>query len=322
MFTKSNKLFWAVLAFSLFSIRIAPLFAVHEDAGTTGFNALKIVYSARANAMGKAMTSLVQNPDGMQFNPSTILNLDSKEVSSTYMNYFVDSQGGNVQLLLPKDKYTAYGFFLNYLNLGTMDRTEADQNGNLVETGETFGSYNMIAGASVAKHLNTAIDFGATFKFIYDKIDDSSAAAVMIDAGILHHPENEKIKVGLSMRNLGAQILYYTDNDYKEKLPLTFALGLSYDLNPRSIIAFDLEKDTGAKFVGKLGTEYMLYPSFALRAGFRTDAGDWRTGGTWELLSGLSTGLGWNWNQYNLDYSISSYGDLGFINQITLKYEF
>jgi hypothetical protein len=319
---RSKTLFWVVLVTSLISFSIAPLFAVHEDAGTTGFNSLKIVYSARANAMGKAMTSIVMNPDGTQFNPSTILNLQNREVNSTYMNYFVDAQGGALQFMLPKDKYTAYGFFMNYLNLGTMDRTEADQQGNYVDTGETFGSYNLIVGASMAKHLNDAIDAGASFKIIYDKIDDSDAAAVMIDAGILHHPENDKIKVGLSMRNLGVQILHYSDNDYEEGLPLTFALGLSYDINDRSIVAFDLEKGTGEQFVGKFGYEFDLYPSLALRAGFRTDAEDWRTGGTWEMLSGLSTGMGWKWNQYNLDYSISSYGDLGFINQVSIRYEF
>ncbi len=322
MYTKLKILFLVAFALSICLICTQPLYSVNEDAGTTGFNALKIVYSARASAMGQAMNGIITNTDGMQFNPSSILGLASREVSSTYMNYFIDAQGGSLQLLLPQDKYTSYGFFLNYLNFGDMERTLVNQSGDLVETGESFGSYNIVAGASIAKNINPVVDFGGTLKMIYDKIDDTSASAVMIDFGILHHPENEKVKVGGSVRNLGTQLSYYSDSEYKEKLPVTYSVGLSYKHDEKSLLGIDITKSNGQNFIAKLGVEYFIYPIFALRAGFRTDAGDWRTGGSWEALSGISTGMGLNWNQYKLDYAISSYGDLGFVNQLTLKYTF
>lgn len=320
MSTKLKIYYCAILAFSL--LAVSPLFSIHEDAGTTGFAALKIVFSARANAMGQALTGTAKNPDALIFNPAALLNLPHTEISSTYMNYFIDAQGGAIQYLVPQDKYTAYGFFVNYLNMGEMERTGIDQDGNILDGLGNFGAYTMIGGASLAKHVNEAIDIGGSLKAVFDKIDDATAAAVVIDASMIHHPANQKVKVGLSMRNFGAQILYYSDSDYKEKLPLTFAAGLSYDISPRSFIAIDLNKASGQNFIAKLGYENYIYPSFALRAGFRTDAADWRTGGDLEILSGFSTGVGWNWQKYNLDYSVSSYGDLGFINQVTLKYEF
>lgn len=322
MFTQLKTLSWTAFALSLLLILPATLFSVNEDAGTTGFNTLKVIYSARGNAMGQAMTGMAKNPDAMQFNPASLLNVENRQINSTFMSYFVDSGGGSIQYVMPRDKYFAYGFFMNYMNMGSMQRTEIDQSGNLIETGETFGAYNLVAGASLANHINDAVDLGGSIKVIYDQIDDSSASAIMLDAAILHHPENERIKVGLSMRNLGFQTTHYTDDKYSEKLPLTFTVGLCYDINPRSEVSFDLMKATGENFVAKLGYEYYLYPSFALRGGYRSDGADRKLGGTMDFLSGVAMGAGWRWNQYNLDYSISSYGDLGYINQLSIAYLF
>jgi len=297
------------------------LWAVHEDAGTTGFNTLKLIYSARATAMGQAHTSIIRNPDGIQFNPATLLLVAQKEASSTYMNYFLDTQGGGLQIALPKDKFTAYAVGINFIDFGSIDRTDVDSNGELIESGESFGAYNMILSASLAKQLNDVVDFGASLKAVYDKIDANTASALMLDAGLIHHPENERIKVGLSMRNLGKQLSFYTDNDYEEQLPLTFAFGFSYAASSKSQLSIDINKATGQAFIGKFGVEYLPLSSVALRGGFRTDAADWKPSGGWGL-SGLSLGAGWSWQDYVIDYAIASYGDLGFVNQLTLKYKF
>jgi len=296
--------------------------AVNETAGTTGFNALKIVYSARAIALGEALTGEVQSPDGLFFNPAAIIRIGRNEAGTTYSNYFLDAQGGQVQYLYPRNKFIAWGFALKYLNLGSMDRTEVDATGDLIETGETFGAYNLIASGSVSHYISDAIDLGGTVKVIYDMIDDSSATAALVDIGMIHHPANERIKVGVAIRNFGTQLSYYTDNKYKEKLPLTFAAGLSYRLNDQIFTSLDLNKSNGENFEGKLGIEYSLYPSLDLRLGFRTSAADQNLGGSFGWASGFSLGAGWKWHNYRLDYGLSSYGDLGFINQLSLNYEF
>ncbi len=307
----------------IISLALTGLWGVNDAAGTTGFNTLKIVYSARAVAMGQAQTGLVRNPDGIYFNPAALLNIPSPEIGTTYSNYFLDSQGGQLQYMLPRSKYLAWGFGLKYLNMGSMDRTEADpQSNDLIDTGETFGAYNLIASASVAKYMNPMLDFGATAKLIYDQIDDKSAAAAVIDLGLMHHPTNKKVKVGVSLRNLGLQVKYYTDSKYKESLPFTAAAGIGYEFNPRLQGSLDLNKATGENIVAKLGLEYALYPTLDLRMGLRSDAGDQNIGGGLGWTSGLSLGAGWVWRNYRMDYALSSYGDLGFINQLSLNYEF
>ncbi len=299
---------------------VMPLFAQHQDAGTTGFSNLKLIYSARANAMGQAMTGRVENYDGMQFNPASLLKVPAKSISSTFMDHLVGSGGGSVQYVVPRNIYESYGMFINYWNSGAIDRTEISSNFDLVETGKTFGAQNIIAGFSYAKFISPAVDFGGTVKVIFDQIDDSSASAALIDLGIIHHTVNPKIKVGLAVRNFGTQISYYSDSKYKENMPTTFQAGMGIDLTKNSLANVDIMKATGENYILKLGLEQRVHPAFVLRGGFRSNAGDYANGGDLSFTSGISLGMGWNWKNWVLDYALSSYGDLGFTNQLGIRY--
>ena len=314
------KKLWLMLL--LLSLSIIPVFAVNEEAGTTGFANLKNVYSARAIALGQSLTGQVRNPDGLYFNPAAILNIEGKELGTTYTNSFIDTQGGQIQYLLPKNKFTAWGFAIKYMNMGSMERTEVDNNGDLISTGETFGAYDIIGSVSLAKYITDAIDLGGTLKVIYDQIDDKSASAVMVDLGMIHHPANPNVKVGISLRNIGFQTSYYSATDYKEKLPFTFAAGITYQFIPTLLGCLEIDKVTGENILAKLGLEYELNPALALRAGFRSNASEGYNGGNLAFLSGFSLGAGWNWKNCRLDYGVTSYGDLGLINQLSLSYEF
>lgn len=319
MYTRSKIISIVTLTLSLLC---TGLWSVNENAGTTGFNTLKVVHSARAMALGQALTGEALNPDGLHFNPAAILNIPGEEVSSTYCSYFVDAQGGQIQLLLPKNRFTAWGMSLKYMNMGSMERTEVDQFGNLIDDLGTFGAYNLSGTISLAKFISKALDFGGSVKFIYDTLDDASAAAVLVDMGIIHHPVNEKVKVGISLRNMGTQLSYYSDSKYKEKLPFTFAAGGSYRFSDRHYSVLEINKATGENFNLRLGHEFNLTPDFELRAGFRSNAADWSNGGSMGWSSGISLGAGWNWKNYRLDYAVSSYGDLGLVNQLSLTFEF
>ncbi len=238
------------------------------------------------------------------------------------MDHFVGSGGGSIQYLVPKNIYESYGFFLNYWNSGSIDRTEVSSNFDLVETGDSFGAQNVIGGISYARFISPAVDIGGTVKFIWDKIDDSSASAVLLDLGLMHHTVNERIKVGLSGRNLGAQLSYYSDVDYKEKVPTVFQAGLGVDLLESTLVNIDLVKASGEDFVAKLGMEHRIHPALVLRGGFRSHAADYYSGGSLAFTSGLSFGLGWDWKNWAVDYSVSSYGDLGLANQLGIRYNF
>ncbi|NMD13673.1 MAG: PorV/PorQ family protein [Candidatus Cloacimonetes bacterium] len=311
-----------LIALCAISLGVIPLGAIPQDAGSTGFNQLKNVFSARAVAMGQALTGIDKNPDGVFFNPAAIIRMERKELGSTYTNFFLDSQGGQLQYLAPKNKYTAWGFAIKYMDWGSFDAYGVDEEQSPVDLNRSFGAHNFIASASLAKYLSPMIDAGASFKVVYDQLDDKYAAAVLLDVGMIHHPENEKVKVGASVRNLGYQFLHYTDARYREGLPLTYAAGISYLLTKDLLGALDISMAKGENLVAKVGIEYAVQPALKLRMGLRSDAADQRVGGSWGWSSGLSLGAGWKWRGNRIDYGLSSYGDLGMIHQVSLAHEF
>ena len=315
---KLSGLIWG-LSFLLVSV---PLFGQHQDAGTTGFSTLKNMYSAQGNAMGQAMTGRVMNYDAMQSNPASLLRTPDDAVTSTFMDHFVGSGGGALQYTRSRSIYTAYGFFLNYWNSGAMDRTEISNTGELIDLGDTFGASTIIGGVTLAKFISPAVDLGGNLKFILDQIDDKKASAIVLDGGVIHHTANPKIKIGLTVRNLGLQTSSYSDNGFKEGLPTTFSAGMGYDFNDTNLLNLDIVKATGSNFVAKLGYERVVHPNLVLRAGFRSNAGDYYHGGSLGFTSGLSLGAGWKWKKMTVDYAVASYGDLGIINQLSLRYHF
>lgn len=311
-----------ILSLSLGLLLSSLLLGVNENAGTTGFNNLQIIYSARAMSMANAMTGFSGHLEGLQFNPASVLQLEERILSSTFSNYVVGSNGGGLHYLHPKDENVTYGVMLHYLNFGRMDRTEVTADNQYLDLRETFGASNIMLGASAARVINPAIDLGVSLKFIYDIIDTYSAAAAVLDGGLVHHPENDKITVGVAIRNLGMQILHYTDEKYKEGLPLTFAAGISYQLKPSVLAAIDISKPKGTNLGIKFGVESQIHPMLQVRGGYNTNSDDWRTGGSWDWSSGFTFGAGFNWKNYNLDYGIASFGNLGFVNQLTLQYKY
>lgn len=203
-----------------------------------------------------------------------------------------------------------------------MERTEISQQGDLVETGEFFGAQNLIAGITMARFISPMIDLGGTVKVVYDQIDDSSASAAMIDVGLIHHPENERIKVGVGLRNVGLQLSHYSDTSYKESLPFTASAGISYIFGDNLQSSLDVSKVTGENLSLNLGLEYRAHPNFLIRGGFATGGTESNLGGSLGWTSGASLGATWDWRNYQVSYSLSSGGDLGMKNQLSLNYRF
>ncbi|MCK9556573.1 MAG: PorV/PorQ family protein [Candidatus Cloacimonetes bacterium] len=306
----------------LLLISLVPLAAQSDDAGSTGFDTLKLIYGARTASMGGAGLGLPSNQEAQNLNPAAILRAPNHGISSTFLDHLVGSAGGAIHYVYPKNIYEAYGASLMYWNSGQMDRTEISSSGDLIETGESFGASSIVAGVSAARFISPALDIGGSLKMIYDSIDGHSASAVMVDMGILHHTANPNIKVGLAVRNLGFQSSYYSNTKFKEHLPLSYGAGISIKLMPKLDTALDLGKVSGDKFGVKVGIDFALNSALSLRGGFKSNAADYNMGGLAGITGGGSLGLGWKIRNFNLDYAVESYGDLGITNQLSLRYNF
>jgi long-subunit fatty acid transport protein len=301
------------------------LIAQNDNAGRSGFTFLKVNYSARAAAMGNAYTGLSNDADAVFFNPAGLVQIDSPQASLTYMSYLIDINCGSAAYVYPASDKTSFAVFAKGLS-ATEDLTIADPD-NPSEYGGTFGTFGMsdfIFGISVARYIIDMLDVGINIKFIQESLDKTSASAIVLDAGIMHQSTNENVKVGIALRNIGKQLTYYTANEYEEVMPTTFTVGFSFHPNEKLYATADIYKPLDNDIFGRFGLEYKIHSILALRAGYKTNASDWATGGDYDIFSGISFGTGFDLSKYNLimDYAIVSFGDLGFVNQISVKYLF
>ena len=264
--------------------------AANENVGTTGFNFLRVSYSARAAGMGNAFTGQADDLNAVFFNPAGLPLLNTKSIATSYINYFEGFQGGSVVFVVPRQDRFAYGIFAQYLGNQNITRTLVDDQGEYLGTAGTFGANDIIVGFAGGIYVHEMLNIGASIRFIYESIDEYSASAAVVDAGVYHQTVNDNLRVGVTLRNVGKQITYYTSSKYEEKMPTQITVGFNYDLHERLDANLDISKPLDQDFSGKIGLEYKAHQILTLRTGFNTRADDWRMGGDYDFLSGLSAG--------------------------------
>ena len=297
------------------------LFSQNENLGTTGFSFLKVNYSARAAAMANAYTGIANGSEAVFFNPAGIAQLKNRQLSSTYMNYLVGVQCGSAVFTFPRSDTRSIAVFSQFLT-ASETRTLADEDGNYNGTDGTFGISDILIGITDSRELTDVLNLGINLKYLRESIDGNSASAIVLDIGVLHQTTNENLKLGVTIKNIGKQLTYFTDDKFTEKLPKTVVVGFGYHPDRKFYADFDVYRPLAGDFSFRAGIEYMIYEIFKLRAGYNSQAKNWKAGGDLQNLAGVSLGLGINWHRYTVDYAVNSYGDLGLVNQISLIIDF
>lgn len=304
---------------------VINLWGLDENAGTTGFAFSKLNFSPRAAAMGYAYAGIANDHEAVFYNPAGLFQLKDKSITAAYMNYIADINCGSIIYSYPIKESLALSFYSKFLSTEET-RTLSDPQGNYMGTQGNFGASSLELGGAVSYHFSDKVNLGTTFKYLYDSLDSNSASALAMDFGIYHITTNEKVHLGIVIRNIGVQLSSYTSSDFDEKLPSVFDLGFGYRMHPRFLIGADLYKPLNSDFYERFGVEYI--PPFIaenrlkLRLGYKTDGKDWQNDGNSDALSGFSGGFNINWYKYSLDYSVLSNGNLGIVNQVSLTYKF
>lgn len=318
---RHGRLFARLVSCTVLLIVLSPVLAL-EDRGTSGFNFLRVNYSGRAAALGNAYTGLSDDANAVFYNPAGLVQLQERTLSTSYVNYFEGFHGGSVIFTFPVQDVMHFALFSQYLGTGDITRTEVDADGNFKGTAGTFGANNIVFGISGARFIHEMLNVGITGKVIREQLDEHSATAVAADIALLHQTTNDKLIVGVALKNYGKQLTYHTEAKYEEDMPTGLSIGFRYFPHQQFTAVLDVNKPFDNDFAVNLGVEYAVHPAFDLRAGFKSQADNWRAGGDLDFLSGISLGFGVERNKYKLDYAVASYGDLGFINQVTIQYSF
>lgn len=306
------------------------------NVGTTAAAFLEIGVGARAQAMGGAFTAITQDATSMYWNTAGIGRLTGLEATFSHINWILDTNYDYFGIATSINENFSVGANITIFGVGEQPvRTVRLVDG----TGEFYTAQDVAIGVSFAINLTDRFSFGINTKFINQTIWHSSASGFAIDVGAIYLTQFKGLQLGFSISNFGTDmqisgrdLLNVVDPDIINEgvdnlpvnyetgsfaLPLLFRFGVSYQLILSSIssemtFAVDLLKPNNDQESVNLGMEYLIFNTFALRAGYRSLFLDENTGG-------LSFGFGLILSPSNSKFEVIvdyAYVDLGLLNAV------
>ncbi len=306
--------FLAILLSLIIVISGSTLMArdIHEKAGTTAFPFLRINVGARAVGMGGAFTGLADDASALYYNPAGMTSLEENRFILGYHNYVVDIQSGFVGGIWKLNDNSSLGAYASYLNFGEF--IEADQQGN--QSGETFGGGDILLSVGYARRLSYKVEVGGTVKMIYETLDEYSASGIAVDLAAKYSGDRRRFSAGIMVQNLGTQLSSLGEETYD--LPLTFRGGISYKpVGLALILASDVIMPLDSRMDIAAGLEYYELKPFYIRAGWNSFGTNFRTADSKDNWAGLSVGVGFDVNQFNIGYAFQAGAELGDMHRIT-----
>ncbi len=272
--------------------------AYASDAGAF----LRIGAGARALAMGGAFTAIADDATAAYWNPAGLTQIEKQEVSSMYTKQFELNIGYSfLNYAGVFGEKNAFALSWIRLSADNIPKTGLDENGRPIII-DYFREEDNAVFLSAARRLKENISLGISIKTISGRIEEVNASGFGIDLGILFNLGNKPLKVGLVIKNIGADLKW--DTGHSDTLPLTTTLGMAYKtINKKVTVAMDIEKRTNRPLKLRGGAELWLSRDIAIRVGMNGE--------------NLTAGAGLRIGKLSLDYAYMSH-DLGNSHRISL----
>jgi len=243
---------------------------------------------ARPSALNGAFTSVADNSLAVFYNPSGLGQMIFREVSFNY---------------------SPAPFGLTELSTAAFSYAEPTNLGTFGAGIKTYGYelYREITGIiSYGNNYRNRIFYGINFNFYHLNIKNyNSASAFGVDIGTMAYLTNF-LKWGFFGKNLtGSKI-----GTSGERIAQVFRSGFA--VQPRNDLLFsvEVEKDVKYPFSFRAGFEYSIMDFIDIRAGVGSEP------------TNYSTGIGFSYNLFQIDYSLQNHPDLGFTHQGNITINF
>lgn len=308
--------------------------------GTTAANFLTIPVGARASAMGGAFIAIANDATTSYWNAAGLSRLTRNEFTVNTAEWLVGTNLNWIGLAFKFDEDNAIGISVNQLDYGEEQITTADQpNG----TGEKWSASDLSINLSYSRNLTDRFSIGGTVKYITQNIWNESASAFALDIGLLFYTQLEGLRLGMNISNFGSEmkldgkdLLQPIDIDPANAgnnsnisgglltdswpLPLTFAVGLGYDVinndDWRITAALDAIIPNNQNTYGNAGIEVTWNDLISLRGGYNSIAKN-------DAQEGLTAGVGiqYDFGSFfaKFDYSYTDFGVFDPISRFALS---
>jgi hypothetical protein len=308
--------------------------------GSSGAQFLKIGVGSRYQGMGEASVATVNDVYAMYWNPAGLASVENSAVSFTNVNWVLDVNLNYVAYARNFENVGVFGASAAILSMGDQEITTFDQQDG---TGNTYTASSYAIGVTFARQLTAKFAFGATAKYVGEKIYHEHSGGIAFDFGTMLTTGFRSLRMGMSISNMGPQLKFSgsdLDVAYDGRigtgsnspigatlkataydLPLIFRVGLAYDVDfsAKSILTLssELKHPSDNSEQGSLGAEFGYNDQFFLRSGYKVnyDEENLSLGGGLKLSLGQGTKL-------VVDYAWQNFGRLESAQRFTVGFAF
>ncbi|MBI2787227.1 MAG: PorV/PorQ family protein [Elusimicrobia bacterium] len=271
---------------------------------------LNIGVGARGLGMGGAYTALADDANALYWNPAGLSKLEKREFTASHAEMFESTRLDFLAYAHP----TSHGTFA--AGLTYLSQSKIDGRDSLGRQTAGYDASDAALSLGYARKLEIA-DLGATVKYLRSHIGSTEAQGVAVDIGAKR--AFDRVSVGAALRNLGPGLKF---QDQRNDLPLRLAAGAAYKFAGGHAAAVEVVNGPrGAGTDASFGGEHQTIKNLYLRAGFTTQTSI--TGGSgFDAARGLTLGLGFRNEKWNIDYAVLPSGELGRTHRFTLGTRF
>ena len=291
------------------------------EALESGAEFLRIDTDARIVSMGSTFAASAEGVNSMMYNPAMMSTVKTTEFGFSHTKWLLDSTHNFIGFAMPikssrlgdfkgSEAPFILGFGITRLTTGSIESRSADRS----RTGTYQASDQAISISGAKKINNTRI--GASVKYIESSIAGEKASSIAVDFGLSRQLRSLPVMIGLSVQNFGKSMKFINQED---PLPLKVTMGALVGIIPGFNMAFDIQRaiyDKQTTF--NLGTEYTVFPGFALRSGYMMQG----TNNAEGIGAGFNMGAGFKMMGTQIDYAVTPFGELGNAQRITVKRKF
>jgi len=208
MFIKNTRMLniFSLLIVLLLSYSTFSFGASTTRRGTAGAQELLIPVGARNIAMSGSFVAGINGIEAAAWNPAGVSGMEGNVdvifsqtswLAGIGVNYaaFASNFGGN----------NFYGMTLRSLDFGEIPVTTTS---NPDGTGETFSPNFVTIGFLFSRKMTDRIFFGADFKIVNESIMRESATGFVLDAGVQYLIKENGLRLGVSLKNLGLNMIF------------------------------------------------------------------------------------------------------------------
>jgi hypothetical protein len=296
--------------------------AGNEDrVGSAGASQLLVNPWARSTAFGDASVANASGIESSYLNIAGLTTISKTQLKVNHTNWLSSASIGFYSIGYGQklDSNSFIGISIQSMSFGDVNITTVDNPDGGIGV---FSPKSSIINFGYARLFTKNVSGGLNFKLVTESISNLSATGVAFDAGIKYTMDNERLKIGITLKNLGPKMTYSGDGlatqiTYNStgktatleqrsqpfEMPSLLNMGLSYDFvfdtiqKLSTMFAFTANSFSNDQY--RIGLDYGFNSKnlgFNLRAGYVYEKNLLSVDNRTNSLTGFTSGFSMDFN--------------------------